>query len=177
MRVARIFNTYGPRLSAGDGRVVSNLIGQALTGESITIYGDGAQTRSFCYVDDLIEALIRLMDYEGAQPGPINLGNPAELSVVELAHSVRRLADSQCEFVRRPLPVDDPRRRRPDIDKAADLLAWTPKVSLTDGLRATIAWFEAEGLQSPALKSPSAAAIKLGSNPGAAQTRMRTTLP
>jgi UDP-glucuronate decarboxylase len=144
VRVARIFNTYGPRLSASDGRVVSNVVSQALAGDDITVYGDGSQTRSFCYVDDLIEGLMRLMTYEGAQPGPINIGNPVERSVRELVDAVLTLTGSLSEVVLRPLPVDDPRRRRPDISKAKRLLGWAPKVSLEQGLRATIAWFEQE---------------------------------
>jgi UDP-glucuronate decarboxylase len=141
VRVARIFNTYGPRMRADDGRVVSNVICQALSGEDITIYGDGSQTRSFCYVDDLIDGLVRLARYEGAQPGPVNLGNPIELTVSDLAERVIALTGAEADLVYRPLPVDDPRRRRPDISRAKQLLGWQPKVGLQQGLERTIAWF------------------------------------
>ena len=142
VRVARIFNTYGPRLSAADGRVVSNLISQALAGDDITVFGDGAQTRSFCYVDDLIDGLIALMEHDGQEPGPVNLGNPTELTINELAALVLRLTGSASRLQVKPLPVDDPKRRRPDIAKATSVLGWRPTTSLEDGLRATIAWFE-----------------------------------
>jgi UDP-glucuronate decarboxylase len=142
VRVARIFNTYGPRLSGSDGRVVSNLVSQALAGDDITIFGDGSQTRSFCYVDDQIEGLIQLMNYAGPQPGPVNIGNPVERSVGELADAVLRLTGSSSRIVHMPLPVDDPKRRRPDISKAERVLGWTPRVSLEKGLRATIDWFD-----------------------------------
>ncbi|GBD50185.1 hypothetical protein METY_3398 [Methylopila sp. Yamaguchi] len=145
VRVARIFNTYGPRLSAADGRVVSNLISQALAGDDITVFGDGAQTRSFCYVDDLIDGLIALMEHDGPEPGPINLGNPTELTINQLAALVLRLTGSNSRLKVKPLPVDDPKRRRPDIAKAASVLGWRPTTSLEDGLRATIAWFEQTG--------------------------------
>jgi UDP-glucuronate decarboxylase len=141
VRVARIFNTYGPRMRADDGRVVSNIICQALEGEDVTIYGDGSQTRSFCYVDDLVEGLMRLMDSETAVGLPVNLGNPAELNVNELAHLVISMTDSASRLVQRPLPVDDPRRRKPDISRAKELLEWSPTVELCQGLEATIAWF------------------------------------
>ena len=144
VRVARIFNTYGPRLSASDGRVVSNLVSQALSEEDITVFGDGSQTRSFCYVADLVEGLIKLMAHEGPQPGPINIGNPAERTILELVDLVLAITGSGSKVVFRPLPVDDPRRRRPDIAKAERLLAWKPSTSLVHGLRATIGWFEAE---------------------------------
>jgi UDP-glucuronate decarboxylase len=144
VRVARIFNTYGPRLSASDGRVVSNLISQALAEEDITVFGDGSQTRSFCYVADLVDGLIKLMEYEGPQPGPINIGNPAERTILELVDLVLAITGSSSDVVFRPLPVDDPRRRRPDIAKAERLLGWKPTTNLVHGLRATIAWFEAE---------------------------------
>ena len=150
VRVARIFNTYGPRLSASDGRVISNLVSQALAGEDITVFGDGSQTRSFCYVADLVDGLMRLMEYDGAQPGPINLGNPAERTILELVDLVLAVTGSISEVVFRPLPVDDPRRRRPDISKAAELLGWKPQTSLIQGLRATIAWFEEEAAAAPA---------------------------
>ncbi len=142
VRVARIFNTYGPRLSAEDGRVVSNVVSQALAGEDITVYGDGSQTRSFCYVDDMIEGLMTLMEHDGPQPGPINIGNPVELTVAELVDVVMNLTGSSSEIVRQHLPVDDPKRRRPDITRAKNVLGWEPRTSLELGLRATIAWFE-----------------------------------
>lgn len=144
VRVARIFNTYGPRLDASDGRVVSNLVSQALLGEDITVFGDGSQTRSFCYVADLIEGLVRLMEYEGPQPGPVNLGNPAERSILDLVDLVLAVTRSGSQVTFGDLPVDDPRRRRPDISKAERLLGWKPTTSLVEGLRATVAWFEAE---------------------------------
>ena len=142
VRVARIFNTYGPRLSSADGRVVSNLISQALNEEEITVYGDGNQTRSFCYVDDLVTGLIALMEHDGSQPGPVNLGNPTELTVSELVTVILSLTGSSSPIVHQPLPIDDPKRRRPDISKADAVLGWRPNVALEDGLRATIAWFD-----------------------------------
>ena len=146
VRVARIFNTYGPRLSAADGRVVSNLVSQALAGEDITVFGDGRQTRSFCYVDDLLSGLIALMEHEGAQPGPINLGNPTELTILELVELVLALTGSSSRVVHKALPTDDPKRRRPDISKAAAVLGWKPTTSVELGLRSTIRWFdETEG--------------------------------
>jgi UDP-glucuronate decarboxylase len=144
VRVARIFNTYGPRLPAEDGRVVSNVVNQALTGEPITVYGDGSQTRSFCYVDDLVDGLMRLMRYDGPDSGPVNLGNPTELTINELVTQVLELTGSTSEVVRRPLPTDDPQRRRPDITLAAERLGWAPKTSVEAGLKATIAWYAAE---------------------------------
>lgn len=144
VRVARIFNTYGPRMRADDGRVVSNVICQALAGDDITIYGDGSQTRSFCYVSDLVDGFMRLMAYKGPFPGAVNLGNPVELTVGDLAQKVLALTGSPSQIVTRPLPVDDPRRRRPDIALAKQLLGWSPKTSLDVGLRETIAWFANE---------------------------------
>jgi UDP-glucuronate decarboxylase len=141
VRVARIFNTYGPRMRPDDGRVVSNVICQALSGDDITIYGDGSQTRSFCYADDLVEGLLRLSRYEGPQPGPVNIGNPVELTVSDLADRVIALTGTDADLVYRPLPVDDPRRRKPDISKAKQLLKWQPRVGLQEGLEHTIAWF------------------------------------
>jgi UDP-glucuronate decarboxylase len=141
VRVVRIFNTYGPRMRADDGRVVSNVITQALEGLDITVYGGGSQTRSFCYVDDMIDGLVRLMQYDGPQPGPINIGNPVELTVSDLVQQVLALTGSRSSVVNMPLPEDDPQRRRPDITKAQQLLGWAPRTSLTDGLRATVAWF------------------------------------
>lgn len=144
VRVARIFNTYGPRLSAEDGRVVSNLVSQALSHADITVFGDGSQTRSFCYVDDLVGGLMALMEHDGPQPGPINLGNPIELTVRELVDVVLELTGSSSEVIYRPLPTDDPKRRRPDISKAAAVLDWRPTTSLTQGLNATIDWFDVQ---------------------------------
>ncbi len=140
IRVARIFNTYGPRMHPNDGRVVSNFIVQALRGEPVTLYGDGSQTRSFCYVDDLIDGLVRLMERDATE-GPVNLGNPAEFTIRELAETVLRLAGSKSELVFRPLPQDDPVQRQPDIARARELLGWQPRVPLEDGLKETIAWF------------------------------------
>jgi UDP-glucuronate decarboxylase len=144
VRVARIFNTYGPRLPAEDGRVVSNVVNQALTGADITVYGDGSQTRSFCFVEDLVDGLMRLMAHDGPQPGPVNLGNPTELTINELVERVVEMTNSVSRVVRRPLPKDDPQRRRPDIAKAAELLGWKPRTSVDQGLEATIAWYAAE---------------------------------
>jgi UDP-glucuronate decarboxylase len=144
MRVARIFNTYGPRMRADDGRVVSNVVCQALAGDDITVYGDGRQTRSFCYVADLIDGLIRLMACPGPMPGPVNLGNPVEMTVDELVAKVLDLTGSRARAVRRPLPVDDPRRRRPDITRAGKLLGWSPRTPLDIGLKATVTWFAGE---------------------------------
>jgi UDP-glucuronate decarboxylase len=142
IRVARIFNTYGPRMHPNDGRVVSNFIVQALKNEDITLYGDGEQTRSFCYVDDLVDAFVAYMDADGDLPGPINLGNPAEFTIKQLAEAVIDLTGSKSKLVHRPLPSDDPKQRQPDIAKASELLGWRPKVQLRDGLTRTIAYFE-----------------------------------
>jgi nucleoside-diphosphate-sugar epimerase/spore maturation protein CgeB len=144
-RVARIFNTYGPRMRCDDGRVVSNVICQALNGDDITVYGDGSQTRSFCYVDDLVEGLRRLMDSDRAVGIPVNLGNPSEMTVDELVGLVLEMTGSQSRVVRLPLPEDDPRRRKPDIGRANALLGWSPEVPLRQGLEQTIAWFAGEG--------------------------------
>ncbi len=140
IRVARIFNTYGPRMHPGDGRVVSNFIVQALRGEDLTIYGDGAQTRSFCYADDLVEGLVRLMQQEETT-GPVNLGNPCEFTIMELAEKIISLTDSSSKITRRPLPEDDPLQRRPDISKAKKHLGWEPRVDLDTGLKHAIAYF------------------------------------
>jgi UDP-glucuronate decarboxylase len=142
-RIARIFNTYGPRMSPDDGRVVSNFVVQALKGEDITIYGDGSQTRSFCFVDDLVDGLQSLMRTD-AVDGPVNLGNPGEFTMIELAQLVLQLTGSRSRLVYRPLPQDDPRQRRPDITRAKELLGWAPKVRLRDGLVRTIEHFDAE---------------------------------
>jgi nucleoside-diphosphate-sugar epimerase/spore maturation protein CgeB len=147
VRVARIFNTYGPRLSAADGRVVSNVISQALADDPITVFGDGSQTRSFCYVDDMVGGLIALMEHDGPQPGPVNLGNPAEMTVSELVEVVLDLTGSSSPVTHQPLPVDDPRRRRPDIARAAEVLDWRPTTELQEGLRRTIDWFDGERLR------------------------------
>ena len=141
IKVLRIFNTYGPRMHPSDGRVVSNFIVQALKGQDITIYGDGLQTRSFCYVDDLIEGMIRLMDSPDDVTGPINVGNPGEFTMIELAETVLKLVGSKSKLVRQPLPADDPKQRKPDITRAQSVLGWQPKVQLEDGLKETIAYF------------------------------------
>ncbi len=141
IKVVRIFNTYGPRMHPNDGRVVSNFIVQALKGEDITIYGDGQQTRSFCYADDLIEAMLRMMDTPADFTGPVNIGNPGEFTMLALAETVLRLVGGQSKLVFRPLPADDPRQRQPDISLARDRLGWEPKVALEDGLKHTIAYF------------------------------------
>jgi UDP-glucuronate decarboxylase len=142
IKVARIFNTYGPRMHPHDGRVVSNFVVQALKGEPITLYGDGQQTRSFCFVDDLVEGLLRLMDTNDEVTGPINLGNPSEFTVRSLAEKVLELTGSKSPLEHRPLPQDDPQQRQPDIAKATAALDWTPSVHLEDGLRRTIAYFD-----------------------------------
>jgi UDP-glucuronate decarboxylase len=141
IKVARIFNTYGPRMRPDDGRVVSNFIVQALRGDPITIYGEGRQTRSFCYVDDLVDGLIRLMETDDAVTGPVNLGNPHEISIADLAERVLRLTGSAAPLVNRPLPQDDPMQRRPDVARAEALLGWRPTVPFEEGLRRTIAYF------------------------------------
>jgi UDP-glucuronate decarboxylase len=142
IKVARIFNTYGPRMHPDDGRVVSNFVVQALRSEPITVFGDGQQTRSFCYVDDLVEGLVRLMETAPEITGPINLGNPNEFTVLELAETVRDLTSSKSEIVFRDLPQDDPTRRRPDISQAKTVLGWEPKIQIKDGVLRTIAYFE-----------------------------------
>ena len=158
IKVARIFNTYGPRMHPADGRVVSNFIVQALSGASITIYGDGSQTRSFCYVDDLVEGLIALMESDESVTGPINLGNPTEFTIKELAQKVIELTGSPSALVREPLPADDPQQRQPDITRARTILGWQPTVPLEQGLRATIAYFrgleeDESGVEAPSPKS------------------------
>ena len=144
VRVARIFNTYGPRMRCDDGRVVSNMVCQALSGEDITIYGDGLQTRSFCFVSDMVEGLCRLMDSERAVGMPVNLGNPSELTVKQLVDIVISMTGTASRATYLPLPIDDPRRRKPDISRATKLLGWRPLVGLEQGLQMTIAWFENE---------------------------------
>jgi UDP-glucuronate decarboxylase len=142
VKVVRIFNTYGPRMHPEDGRVVSNFIVQALKGEPITIYGDGAQTRSFCYVDDLVEGFLRTMATPRDFQGPVNLGNPGEFTIRELAEKVLKLTGSKSQLVEKPLPADDPRQRQPDITLARERLDWSPKVHLDEGLRKTIRYFD-----------------------------------
>jgi UDP-glucuronate decarboxylase len=142
IKVARIFNTYGPRMHPNDGRVVSNFIVQALLGRDITIYGEGSQTRSFCYVDDLVDGLIRLMGTSHDVTGPVNIGNPDEFSILELASAVISLTGSSSKIIHKPLPQDDPRQRRPDISMAAKELSWAPKTKLNEGLVQTIAYFD-----------------------------------
>jgi UDP-glucuronate decarboxylase len=141
IKVVRIFNTYGPRMHPNDGRVVSNFIVQAIRGDDITIFGDGQQTRSFCYVDDLVEAMIRMMGTASDFPGPVNIGNPGEFTMLDLAEMVIKLTASRSKLVYRPLPSDDPKQRQPDIDLARQALGWEPKVSLEDGLKETIGYF------------------------------------
>jgi len=141
IRVVRIFNTYGPRMHPRDGRVVSNFIVQALRGEPITIYGDGLQTRSFCYVDDLIDGLVRMMTNDSGFVGPVNVGNPTEFTMRELADTVIRLTGSSSRLVFEPLPADDPRQRQPNIEQATERLGWRPRVGLEEGLQQTIAYF------------------------------------
>jgi UDP-glucuronate decarboxylase len=141
IKVVRIFNTYGPRMNPHDGRVVSNFIVQALEGKDITIYGDGQQTRSFCYVDDLIEAFVLMMNSEAGFTGPVNTGNPGEFTMLQLAETILRLSGSKSKLVFEPLPSDDPKQRQPNIELAKTKLGWEPKVNLEDGLKETIAYF------------------------------------
>ena len=141
IKVARIFNTYGPRMMPDDGRVVSNFIVQALQGEDITIYGDGSQTRSFCYIDDMVAGLIRLMESSGDETGPVNLGNPVETPIRDLAEQIKTLVGGEASVVHQPLPADDPLQRCPDITRARNLLEWEPTVALGDGLAKTVAYF------------------------------------
>ena len=142
IKVARIFNTYGPRMHPNDGRVVSNFIMQALRGEDITLYGDGEQTRSFCFVDDLVDGLVRLMNTKDDITGPVNLGNPSEFTIKQLAETVIDLTGAKSQLSYKPLPQDDPRQRQPDISLAKTSLDWQPAISLEDGLKKTIAYFE-----------------------------------
>ncbi len=142
IKVARIFNTYGPHMHPNDGRVVSNFIMQALKGNPITVYGDGSQTRSFCYVDDLIEGFIRLMASPFEVTGPVNLGNPGEFTILELTQKIIELTGSKSEVIFNPLPQDDPKQRKPDITRAKNLLGWEPQIPLAEGLKKTIAYFE-----------------------------------
>lgn len=142
IKVARVFNTYGPRMHPNDGRVVSNFILQALQGENLTVYGDGSQTRSFCYVDDLIDGFTRLMQSPDDFTGPVNLGNPVEMTMLELAEKVLAITGSDSRIIYEPLPSDDPNQRRPDITKAKEVLDWTPRVGLDEGLERTVAYFK-----------------------------------
>lgn len=142
IKVVRLFNTYGPRMHPNDGRVVSNFIVQALRGEDVTIFGDGQQTRSFCYVDDMIDGLVRMMGTEPGFAGPVNMGNPGEFTMLELAEKVLHLVGSKSKLVFHPLPQDDPKQRQPNIDLAKSKLGWEPRVQLEDGLRETIAYFK-----------------------------------
>jgi UDP-glucuronate decarboxylase len=141
IKVARIFNTYGPKMQPDDGRVVSNFIVQALKGEPLTVFGDGSQTRSFCYIDDMVDGLISLMNSPREVTGPINLGNPGEFTMIELAKQVMALTDSDCELQHLPLPADDPVRRKPDISRAREVLGWEPAVPLSEGLARTVDYF------------------------------------
>ncbi len=155
VRVARIFNTYGPQMRIDDGRVVSNFIGQILEGEPLTIYGDGSQTRSFCYVEDTVDALIRLMEADLPEVTPINIGNQHELTIAELVEALGDIVGEEVEVVHRALPTDDPTRRRPDISRARAMLAWEPTTPLVAGLRKTFAWFASEhGARSHARPAP-----------------------
>lgn len=142
IKIMRIFNTYGPRMDQNDGRVVSNFIVQSLKNEDITVYGDGSQTRSFCYVDDNIEGMIRLMNSSDNITGPINIGNPGEFTILELAEKIIELTGSSSKIIKMPLPKDDPLQRKPDISKAKELLDWSPSVNLNDGLKMTIDYFK-----------------------------------
>lgn len=142
IKVVRIFNTYGPRMHPNDGRVVSNFIVQALKGEDITIYGDGQQTRSFCYVDDLIEVMVKMMGSREGFTGPVNIGNPDEFTILELAEAVLKISGSKSKLIYKPLPADDPRQRQPNIQLASEELKWKPKTNLEDGLKETIAYFK-----------------------------------
>ena len=142
VRIARIFNTYGPGMATDDGRVVSNFVLQTLRGEPVTVYGDGSQTRSFCYRDDLIEGLIRLMALDGEEPRPVNLGNPEECSMLDLVQAVARACGREATVTYQPLPNDDPKQRCPDITRARELLNWSPAVSLQEGLQKTVSWFQ-----------------------------------
>ncbi|WP_378943079.1 UDP-glucuronic acid decarboxylase family protein [Mesorhizobium sp. ANAO-SY3R2] len=162
VRMVRIFNTYGPRMRADDGRVVSNFVIQALRNEPLTVYGDGSQTRSFCYVSDLIMGLDLLMHSGSEAAGPMNLGNPAEVPVHDLAEMVIDMVGSRSRIVRLPLPIDDPKRRRPDISRAVELLGWKPKVALEQGLEKTIAYFDATMAESGSAPSKTAVIARSG---------------
>jgi dTDP-glucose 4,6-dehydratase len=165
--ILRIFNTYGPRMRAHDGRVVSSFIAQALNGDPLTCYGDGSQTRSFCYVDDLVRGVVAMLD--STEPGPVNLGNPAEFTVAELAEIVLRITASKSIVEFHPLPADDPARRKPDISRAIDRLGWNPEVPLEEGVRRTVAWFA----DRPDELGAAAAALTGGQLDGVVITRAR----
>ncbi|KUM95721.1 epimerase [Streptomyces cellostaticus] len=165
--IVRIFNTYGPRMRPHDGRVVSSFVVQALAGEPLTVYGDGKQTRSFCYVDDLVRGIVAMLDRD--EPGPVNLGNPVELTVLELAHLVLGLTGSRAEVEFHPLPVDDPTRRRPAIARASERLGWVPEVDIEDGLRRTVRWFD----DRPGDVAAALAAIRGGQQDGVVAARPR----
>ncbi|QQR38043.1 UDP-glucuronic acid decarboxylase family protein [Devosia rhizoryzae] len=154
-RVVRIFNTYGPRMSPDDGRIVSNLIVQALRGDDLTIYGTGEQTRSFCYVSDLVAGLVALMNVAPNPGKPVNVGNPGEFTIAELADLVLEMTESRSKLIHLPLPVDDPQRRRPDISRAKEVLGWEPRVPLSEGLAMTIPWFAGQLRSNPAVKGRS----------------------
>ena len=141
-RIVRIFNTYGPRMRLDDGRVLPAFIGQALRGEDLTAFGDGTQTRSFCYVDDLIDAMVAMMNSEEGFTGPVNIGNPGEFTMLQLAETVLKLSGSKSKIIHQPLPSDDPKQRQPNIELAKAKLGWQPKVNLEDGLKETIAYFK-----------------------------------
>lgn len=158
VRVARIFNTYGPHMQCDDGRIVSNFICQALSGDAMTIYGSGEQTRSFCYVSDMVAGLMALMELPETPDGPVNIGNPREFTILELAELIRDVAPTDVRPVFRPLPKDDPKRRRPDIARAKDLLGWAPRVPLEEGLKKTVPWF-AQALRHPDARSGGRAAV------------------
>ena len=170
IRIARIFNTYGPKMHPNDGRVVSNFIIQALKNEPITIYGDGSQTRSFCYVDDLIESFVRLMCTGDEVTGPINIGNPGEFTIRELAETILELVGSSAKVNYLPLPMDDPKQRRPDISRAQALLDWAPTVPLRDGLLATIDYFRKRLETWDLPQSNAAPAPRARTESGASQT-------
>lgn len=152
VRVARIFNTYGPRMRPDDGRVISNVITQALSGRDVTVYGSGQQTRSFCFVDDMVDGLLRLIAFPREVPGPVNLGNPREITIAELVARVRAMTGSRSRVIHKALPADDPKRRCPDISLGMRLLDWSPRVSLEIGLARTVAWFGAKAGQKPATR-------------------------
>ena len=177
VRVARIFNTYGPRMRADDGRVVSNVVTQLLQDQPVTVYGDGRQTRSFCYVDDLVAGLVRLMAVEGPVTGPVNLGNPEEMTVGELVMLAERLSGLHARIERRPLPIDDPKRRRPDISLARDVLGWRPQVPVEVGLRRTIAWFKDSLAPDPVEERPLPAALPAGSRRSNGHRRTLAAVP
>ncbi|KAA2211934.1 UDP-glucuronic acid decarboxylase family protein [Teichococcus oryzae] len=164
LRLVRIFNTYGPRMQPDDGRIVSNVITQALSGADITVYGDGSQTRSFCYVDDLVEGMTRLMAHDGPQPGPVNLGNPNEQTVRKLVEDVLALTGHRSAVTYHPLPQDDPRRRKPDISRAREVLGWVPRTPLAEGLRRTLEWFRKAEAPATVANEASGAAMPLSAD-------------